>query len=301
MDENLSRINQWAETLKLHRESDVEAQWSKLEKRIAALRFRQNVFRFVRNAAAVLLLPALIALFQLSRSPQHSLATAQIEISAAPGQISKIHLPDGSEVWLNAGSKLTYPQQFTGNKRLVSLAGEAYFKVQADKKHRFEVNLPCGLMASAYGTEFNISTYSDDKNMEITLVTGCLEVDLPDVESNSILRPAQKVMYYKDSKTWATTGADLPVTTAWKDGKLLFRHAPIAELTAKLSRRFNVDIELKGKELHNYEYSATFTTESIDEILHLLKQTAPINYKIIEAKQNQEGAYPKRKIIIYRK
>ena len=298
--ENLARINQWVELLKLNNDIDLDARWQKMHRRISFLRFRQTVFHYIRNAAAVLLLPALMTVFQLYRSSHYSQSVSQIEICASPGLITKLDLPDGSEVWLNSGSKLSYPQQFTKNKRQVSLVGEAYFKVQSDQQHRFEVNLPHGLTASAYGTEFNISTYPED-NMEITLVNGCLEVDLPDVELNCVLRPSQKMVYFPQTRTWTNAETDLLVTTAWKDGKMIFRHTPIAELANRLSRRFNVYIELKGKELHDYRYSATFTAESIEEIMHLLKQTASIDYKIIEAKQNPEGAYAKRKIIIYQK
>ncbi|MDR1682145.1 MAG: FecR family protein, partial [Candidatus Symbiothrix sp.] len=186
-DEDISCIDRWMGILQLHNESDVEARWQQLHKRIVALRFRQNIFRFVRNAAAVLLLPALIALFHVSRQSSALSPVAQIEINAAYGQISQVDLPDGSKVWLNSGSKLTYPQRFTDNTRQVALIGEAYFKVQADKQHRFEVALPDGLIAGAYGTEFNISTYPDDPKAEITLVSGRLAVNIPEIESPCIL------------------------------------------------------------------------------------------------------------------
>ena len=86
-------------------------------------------------------------------------------MSSAYGLVSKITLPDGSEVWLNSGSKLHYPKQFVGDHRKVYLSGEAYFKVSSDKKHRFDVALSNGITVSAYGTEFNINAYNTLKKI----------------------------------------------------------------------------------------------------------------------------------------
>jgi ferric-dicitrate binding protein FerR (iron transport regulator) len=91
------------------------------------------------------------------------------------------------------------------------------------------------------------------------------------------------------------------VSTAWINSKLIFRHSPMDEIIGKLSRRFNVEIELRDKEIRDYKYSATFTTESIDEILYLLTKSAPIEYQIIDAEQDENRVYLKRKIIIRRR
>ena len=188
----------------------------------------------------------------------------QVELSSAYGLVSKITLPDGSEVWLNSGSKLHYPKQFVGNHRKVYLSGEAYFKVSSDKKHRFDVALSNGITVSAYGTEFNINAYEDDKITDNTKVSDI----------------------------------NLYMVTSWKEGKMVFRRTEMAEIAQRLSRHFNVNIILQSKKIFNYKYSATFTTETFEEILQLLEKTAPIKCTMIEPKQASDYSYTRRTVII---
>jgi ferric-dicitrate binding protein FerR (iron transport regulator) len=298
-EEDIRRITEWADTLELNRKTDVENRWEQVEHKIHIMRFRQKIYGFVRNAAAVLLLPALITAFlfhkQSSRDEQQA---AQIELLSAYGQVNKITLPDGSEVWLNSGSKLIYPQYFTGDRRKVQLTGEAYFKVQADKKHPFDVQLPNGLTAAAYGTEFNINAYDEDNDIEIVLASGHLKISSSGKEQTCELQPSQQAVYNKGTKTLLASDANIYLKTAWKDGLIVFRRSRMDEIINRLSKHFNVDIELRGKELHSYEYSATFTTESIAEILRLLEKSAPIRCQIIEPEQNADFSFTKRKVII---
>ena len=207
-------------------------------------------------------------------------------------------MPDGSEVWLNSGSKLIYPHYFTVAHRKVQLTGEAYFKVQADKERRFDVQLPNGLTAAAYGTEFNINAYEDDNDIEIILASGKLKIISSEKEQTCDLQPSQQAVYNKGTKTLLASDANIYLKTAWKDGIIVFRRSGMDEIINRLSKHFNVDIELRGEELHSYEYSATFTTESIGEILRLLEKSAPIQCRIIEPKQNRDFSFTKRKIII---
>jgi ferric-dicitrate binding protein FerR (iron transport regulator) len=298
-EEDIRRITEWANILELNRKTDVESRWEQVERKIHALRFRQKVFSLVRNAAAALLLPALITAFLFHKqSFYEEQQPAQIEMLSAYGQVSKISLPDGSEVWLNSGSKLIYPHYFTGDHRKVQLTGEAYFKVQADRKRRFDVQLPNGLTAAAYGTEFNINAYEDDREIEIVLASGKLEIASFGKEQTCDLQPSQQAVFNKEAKTLLASGANIYLKTAWKDGKIVFRRSSMGEIINRLSKHFNVDIELQGKELHSYEYSATFTTESIADILRLLEKSAPIRCRIIEPKQNNDFSFTKRKVII---
>jgi ferric-dicitrate binding protein FerR (iron transport regulator) len=154
------------------------------------------------------------------------------------------------------------------------------------------------LFVSAYGTEFNISAYPEDSSMEMTLAEGHIDVTSPDQTNPSVLQRAQQATYSKTTQTMEVSNVNLYTTTAWKDGKIVFRRAGMAEIAKKLARHFNVDIELQGKEISEYAYSATFTTESINEILQLLEKSAPIRCKIIEPNQNQDLTFSKRTVII---
>ncbi len=146
-----------------------------------------------------------------------------ITIYSAPGLVTKAVLPDGSEVWLNSQSELTYPRKFTEKERTVQLMGEAYFKVVADKRNRFNVVTPDKTVVSAYGTEFNINAYSEDVYHTITLAKGNIDVSLDKLTERQSLIPGQKAVVNPLTKMLEVSVADTYVETAWKDCKMFFR------------------------------------------------------------------------------
>jgi ferric-dicitrate binding protein FerR (iron transport regulator) len=275
--------------------------WDRLSRRIYLHHIRTKAWYIAKNAAAILFIPLLFTSLFLLLQPgdRNEPPVEQITVSAAYGLVTKITLPDQSEIWLNSGSTLTYPQRFSEDKRIVRLTGEAYFKVKADKKRRFDVMVSDRLSVSATGTEFNINAYEEDGKIEVVLAKGDVEVlTPPDRTPSHPLLPGQQLTYKKRDQTMAVSEANLYVKTSWKEGKMVFRRTSIHEIVKRLSRHFNVEIELKDKELHGYEYSATFTTESIHDILYLLEKSAPIRCKIIEPEQISDGYFTKRKVII---
>lgn len=284
--------------LKLHTKADTEKNWKIVSNRIRKDRYKARFLNFTRNAAAILLLPILLLTGFWYFKSNEDIPVQQIEVSSAYGLITRTTLPDGTEVWLNSGSKLIYPQKFTSNKRVVHLLGEAYFKVSSDKANRFDVVMFNDLVVSAYGTEFNINAYHEDKGIDVTLVKGNIEVKNMDSPTAKDVIPGQHLSYMKEDRSMKVEEANLAVKTGWVEGKMIFRRASMTEVVQRLSRHFNVDIRLEGKELYGYEYSATFTTETLSEILRLLEKTAPIEYKMIEPEQSGDNSFSKRVVII---
>lgn len=301
---DMQRIDELTNTLSLQRKIDLDRRWKSVHGEIIRKRRRRRVLLFLRNAAAILFIPLLVAGGLYVRFLENKTAHApveQITVTAAHGQISKIVLPDLSEVWLNSGSSLAYPQRFTGDRRTVRITGEAYFSVKADPKRRFDVQTDEGPTVSAFGTEFNINAYPADSVIKVTLAKGLVEVANARPGNPVTLRPGEQLAFSKTDRTVACTDVNLYVETAWREGKLVFRRTGMTEIIKQLSRRFNVDIELKGNDLYKYEYSATFTVESIQEILSLLEKSAPVRCTIIEPEQNRDFAYSKRTVIIRQK
>jgi len=294
--DKISFIWKTSAELKLHDKIDTEGNWDELSKRIRKNKYKAKLLHFSRSAAAILLLPilALTAYLGIELINKYNEPIQQLHVTSAYGTVTKTILSDGTEVWLNSGSTLTYPQSFTHAKRTVSLSGEAYFKVSSDKSNRFDVIVSNDLVVSAYGTEFNINSYKEDNAIGITLVEGNVEVSKTDKTSSKNVVPGQHVIYDKKSKLMTMAEVNIPVKTGWKDGKMIFRRASMTEVVQRLSRHFNVDIRLEGKELYDYEYSATFTTETLNEILQLLEKTAPIKYSIIEPEQSGDYSFTKR-------
>ena len=279
---------------------DVTADWEQLHKRITADRNRRLFFSYLRNVAAVLLplfLAYQYALYPILKENRSTKET--ITVTSAPGMVTQTVLPDGSEVWLNALSSLTYPQRFTEKDRTVQLSGEAYFKVVSDKKHRFNVETPRNMVVSAYGTEFNVNAYESETNYEVTLANGHIEVSSGiGPKATEVLVVDEKAVLHVETGNIHVVTAHTYVETAWKDGKMVFRREKLDKIAEKLSRRFGVDIRLEGNRLKGYEYTATFTDETLEDILDLLKRSAPITYTISKQKQLYNETFTRRVVTI---
>lgn len=290
-----------ADRLSQQKRIDVDKNWDRLNRRIHRSNNRIRIFTYIKNAAAVLLLPLIMlsAYYYYQLSQFRSAPVRQLEVATAYGVCTKVVLPDSSEVWLNSGSKLIYPERFTGAGRKVALEGEAYFKVSSDINNRFDVQTLDGLTVSAYGTEFNVNAYAEESVIKATLAKGNIRITQSDSQMSKDIVPGEQVVYSREVKDMEVRKVNLLVETGWKDGKMIFRRTPLDEITEKLSRHFNVDIELRDPELYKYTYSATFTTETLVEILSLLERTAPIRCDIVEPEQQDDFAFTRKKIYIY--
>jgi transmembrane sensor len=298
--ENPNSLNALLENYEKQKTIDAVADWEQLRKRITSDRNRRLFFNYLRNTAAILL--PLFLVYQYTLYPilkKSGSIVETITVTSAPGMVTKTILPDGSEVWLNALSSLTYPQRFTEKERRVQLSGEAYFKVTSDKKHRFNVETPQKMVVSAYGTEFNVNAYESETSHEVTLASGHVEVssEIGSKATETLVVDEKAILQVKTGNIHVVT-ADTYVETAWKDGKMVFRREKLDKIVTKLSRKFGVDIHLEGDRLKEYEYTATFTDETLEDILDLLKRSAPITYSICKQKQLNNETFTRREVTI---
>lgn len=164
------------------------------------------------------------------------------------GKDMKIVLADGTEVLLNADSRLRFPTRFTGSRREVVLEGEAYFTVAKDKEHPFIVKSG-KITTTALGTEFNVKAYNE-KETCITLINGSVAVNDSDEQQKVILQPGQDVSTV-DGKL-IVADANPKVFTYWKEGFFYFDNVPLIDILTELGRWYNVTIELKSRLLMSY-------------------------------------------------
>lgn len=298
--ENPNSLNALLENYEKQKTIDAVADWEQLRKRITSDRNRRLFFNYLRNTAAILL--PLFLVYQYTLYPilkKSGSIVETITVTSAPGMVTKTILPDGSEVWLNALSSLTYPQRFTEKERRVQLSGEAYFKVTSDKKHRFNVETPQKMVVSAYGTEFNVNAYENEATHEVTLASGHVEISSEiGSKTRETLVVDEKAILLVETGNIHVVTADTYVETAWKDGRMVFRREKLDKIVTRLSRKFGVDIHLEGDRLKGYEYTATFTDETLEDILDLLKRSAPITYSISKQKQLNNETFTRREVII---
>lgn len=254
-----------------------------------------------QRAAAVLLIPVLLAwgyMIYKDRALQTVTGMAYQEVFAPYGTHSKIDLPDGSTVWLNAGSSLKYPVAFQASERTVQLSGEAFFEVEADPQHPFIVRTNC-LEVRAVGTAFHVEAYRKDAFQAVTMVKGKIDVTLGNAPSFS-LKPGERLGYDRRESRCEVYRTDPYKWYAWKDGLLVFRNDPLEYVFKKIGQTFNVDIAVKDTTIANHLYRATFEDESLDEILRLLKMSAPIQYKQYTREKNAFDQYGKQRIEVYK-
>lgn len=248
-----------------------------------------RIYKFYYRVAAVLLLPLLGLSMTLSyisyKNYIDSSNISWIEVSSAPGLVSKIQLPDSSLVWLNSGSKIKYPSQFKGDKRNVKLYGEGLFDVQSDKKHPFYVELSNGVKVMAHGTKFNITSYNNDSLIETTLLRG--KVDLLTCNNSIPMKPSQKTIFNKNTSEIVLKNVDTEEAVDWKDGKIIFRNATIDEALRKISRRYNVNIHFQNKTGRNYRIRANFTYENVSQILGYLQMIVPLEWNLEQNKREK--------------
>lgn len=155
------------------------------------------------------------------------------------GRRAKISLEDGTEVWLNAGSRMVYPVAFNGKSREVFLEGEAYFDVAQHADQPFFV-FTNELKTSVLGTAFNISAYADDAEQTVVLVQGSVKVNANAGDAEQLLTPGYKAGYSVSGRSISKEHVNVLAYTAWKDGRLMFTRAPLQDILKKLSRYFNI-------------------------------------------------------------
>ena len=256
-----------------------------------------RILTLATRVAAILLLPILALLLYTTFSDQGGFSN-NLEISAPAGSRIQFELTDGTKVWLNHGSKLKYPYRFKGINRKVFLTGEAYFEVAHNKRIPFIVETK-RLNVKATGTAFNVSAYDNDEIVNTTLVEGrVILYQSKTYQEISVLSPNQSLKFDSDHHAYTLETDNARKYTSWKDGLLVFKNDPIAEVAKKLARWYNIDVEISDEKVKEYTYTATFTDETLSQVLDLLSLATPVNYKLTQSKKLPDGSFATQKVLI---
>jgi transmembrane sensor len=242
------------------------------------------------------------------------------------GSRSIATLPDGTKVWLNASSKISYSLDFNMTERIIMLEGEAYFDVETNPSKPFIVKAH-NLDIKAYGTLFNVKAYPEEDQVITTLVEGKVTIEGIDEANKRFsikMAPKQCVTYSTENKSVAQEEAKkeqsvnsdssnvsevspavlpdlsivrktLPVpeiNTSWKDERWIIANENLQNLSVMLERRFNVNIKFSNEELKEYHFSGIIQNENIEQVMNILSLTMPVRYSIdinnIELELNKE-------------
>lgn len=215
-----------------------------------------------------------------------------LTLSTPRGGTYQITLPDGSKVWLNSSSRLTYPSQFAKDERIVELEGEAYFEISKRLKTKASANEKTSKLpflvktrnqtVEVLGTQFNISAYSDESNVKTTLVEGSVKVALVNKKSAQgtvpiVLKPGQQSILHNDKTT--VNRVDVSTFIGWKQGYFIFNGTELQDAMKQLSRWYNVEIRYEGNLPRTLFYGKISREGTLAEALVILKE-GKVNFRI---------------------
>lgn len=322
----------WLESLgEKEGEKFAEQSWERIKYRLFNRAEAKKVPRFagrrtdwkiyaIAASFGLMLIMGTYFLFKIDDLEMFSQQLNHIEVPY--GSRSNIILPDGSEVWLNSGSKITYSSGFGKGQRDLTLTGEAFFDVKIRRGTPFVVKTN-DLEISVLGTQFNVKSYPDEDVVETLLISGKVVIEDRNKEkefAKVTLLPSQKMTYVKskeinaqekgkpiENKTSAkpivakvTTPKSLQVQVSavrhvetdisWKDEKLVIRSESLGSMARKLERYYNVKIIFLDDRIKEYKFSGTLDEVTIDEVMRAISSTAPIRFQIEKNKVSLNSA-----------
>ncbi len=258
----------------------------------------------LQEIAASLLIPVLLGsasyIWYTSSNETPSQLVWQT-VETQPGQRSVVELSDGTRVWLNSATKLTYPVTFDKKNRDVKLIGEAFFDVSRIEKKPFRVDLG-DLNIKVLGTEFNVHNYPAEEKTRVFLKSGSVELYSGEEDTQRSLykmNPGERAVFDNGEHGLFIEKGHPELCMAWMDGKMVFRGNSMTEVVMRLNRNFNIDIRIIDPEIADYTYTATFQHESLEQILELLKISAPIDYTIAKREKDENNMFTKTRVEIF--
>ena len=262
-------------------DDDVKRSYHHFMHRVRRRTLYKYTLRISGYAAAVALLILSVYFYHHSYLRNQPLLVSETSLFVPAGQRISLTLSDGTTVWLNACSRLTYPTAFIGDQRHVSIEGEAYFEVVEDREKPFIVSAN-GAIIKVLGTSFNVNSYSEENVTCISLVKGSLQVyDAYSPNVKTTLLPNQEAIFKNHS--WSIGEIQNSDYFLWKEGIYSFDDELLTDICKKLELYYDIKIEVADPTILTWRYTVKFRQrDGIDEILQLLQKVHPLKIHKIE-------------------
>lgn len=250
----------------------------------------RHTINWKKYVAAAVLIPLVGISIYWFATRQKAITTNQVA-AANPAAVKKqtgsgrqtIHLPDGSTVVLNQGSRLNYPSSFNGKTRNVYLTGEGFFDIQHNPRQPFIVHTG-KISVKVLGTAFNIKTTTLNQDVEVTVTRGKVQV-LNEDKSIGILSASQQLSYNTANGAVTQLKVDTLPVIAWKPAEIFYNDISMEEVATRLEKRFAVAIEFSNPAIKNCRVSATFSEDDLpEEILAVVCAVSKSDYTISNKK-----------------
>ncbi len=267
-------------------------------------KYKRGLFAFATTAIVAILIISIYLNYNRTNDAMLADLPAKSEISTKNGSKTNLVLPDGTKVWLNAGSEMTYDKNYGSKLREVTLNGEAYFDVvkNADKPFIIHANK---MDIKVLGTVFNVKCYKSEKTIETSLIRGSIEVTLKDRQEKIMMKPNEKLIVNIEEKEKIKTipnkivrasfiqkplillgnltiytKDNTVVETAWVQNRLVFVSETFEDIALKMERWYGIKIVFANEVLKEVKTTGSFEKESITEALNALQLLSPFNYII---------------------
>jgi len=260
-----------------------EASWQRIQTTLGQKSFERwqksrNLIKFYRVAAIFFFVISLGSLVWYFTNQPQAIPETFTHVMTDNGQISKVELPDGSLVWLNSGSKITYNNFFSAENRKVNLTGEAYFDVTKNEKLPLVVDCN-GLLVKVLGTRFNVNAYDAGKTAEVVLEEGAVELVNSTTNANFYrLKPGERVNVNLETSRYSAGMVNTTRYTSWREGIINIYDLSMEDLVKRLEKRYNQPFELTS-DVKELRYTFTIENEPLEDVLKLMERITPIKVK----------------------
>jgi len=241
---------------------------------------KSRVIEFLKIAAVFFI--GVFLTYWITSEPKEIEPVSALQVMYVPaGQRAKITLEDGTKVWLNANTTLTFPNRFSADLREVKLDGEAFFEVVSSRTRPFFVNTK-KYCVKVWGTKFDLSAYSKSENFETSLIEGSVEVLKKESSDNVVLKPNERVSNKSGGKMEVSRFEDMN-QFLWKKGILYVDNLSFSELVGRLELYFDVSIEVKNQHVLAYHCTGKFRMkDGVEHILKVLQLRNKFEYRFDE-------------------
>jgi len=252
---------------------DHDKAWAQIQERINTTHKVQPLWQrpIIRVAAAALIV-ALAAFGYFLQTPggnsYHTLA----------GQTLEVQLPDGSKVWLNENSQLSYANSFNKTQREVQLMGEGFFEVAKDPQRSFIIRSE-QITTTVLGTTFNVRSDNQHNQAEVTVASGRVQVEAGDQESVTLVA-GDRALWNEEKGLLQKIIHQDPNFLAWRDKKLVFENTELSQVVKDLEEYFGVTITLNNQDIAQCQLTSTFQEPRLDEVMEVLALTLNLNYTL---------------------
>lgn len=273
-------LQQWKHASDRSQEVNSDKLWISIQRQIGQKNrlWKSYFYKWYSVAASILLVLTLSGIAYLWN--QKTVAPIYV-VTSGIQNLQKIQLPDGTHVCLGPGSRLEYPSEFRADSRDIRLEGQAFFDVAKDSSRPFRVRMN-DMQIEALGTAFELFNYKDSKNMEAILVNGKIEVGFErdnKIIKKQIMSPNERLIWHKNTNKVEIGKINADKYTSWRTGVLSFENENLAMIIPRLEHWYGRKIQCEESLLNNYRFTFKVRDESLDVILFIMSQSAPLKYK----------------------